>query len=142
MPYKPELSIEGIQKAQARNLRRIAAIKPKGAAEQAVRDALIALHRYAVQITHVGKYKVRGAFVGGGSLRASHRIKHEGLSGMIYIDPKSRNPRSKTPPHEYGVYENARGGTHAFYDRTVDEIGGTVIQRAQDKIREAILYAK
>jgi hypothetical protein len=142
MPYQPQLSIEGVQEVQKRNLRRIAAMKPNGAAEEAVRDMAVALHRYAVQITHVGRYKVNGSYVGGGTLRASHRMDVEGLKGSIYIDPNARNPRSKVKPREYGIYENARGGEHAFYDRTVDEIGGAVSDRASRKIREAILYAQ
>ena len=142
MPYIPQLSIEGIQEVQQRNLKRIAALQPEGAAGEATRDALVALHRYAVSITHVGKYKVNGAFVGGGSLRASHRVEVDGLEGRIYIDPAARNPRSKTRPREYGVYENARGGEHAFYDRTVDEYGPQVIARVRTKIKDAVLYAK
>lgn len=142
MPYIPQLSIEGIQEVQKRNLARIAALTPAGAAGEAARDALIALHRYAVAITHVGKYKVHGSFVGGGALRAAHRMELSGLEGQIYIDKNARNPRSKTKPAEYGLYEHARGGEHAFYDRTVDEIGAQVISRVQTRIKDAMLYAK
>lgn len=139
MPYKPELSIEGIQEVQQRNLRRIAVMKTGGKGEDAVRDALIALHRYAVQITHVGKY------AGGGALRASHRIEMDGMAGKIYIDPNSTSPRrssSTSRPSVYGVYEHERGGEHAFYDRTVEEIGPNVIARTTQAIKEAILYAQ
>lgn len=133
-----EISLQGIQEAQEKNLRRILALKPQGAAGEAVRDALIALHRHAVQITHVGKYP------GGGALKNSHRIRMDGLSGEIYIDPSSISPRRtkrKYRPAEYGVYENARGGEHAFYDRTVAEIGESVKQRARDMIVEEVLNA-
>jgi len=142
MPYKPQLSIEGIQEVQQRNLRRIAALQPEGKAGEAVRDAIIALHRYAVSITHVGIYNVGGSMVGGGSLRAAHRMEVDGLEGQIYIDRGARNPRSKTKPVEYGVYENARGGEHAFYDRTSDEYGPQVVARVKDVIRDAVIYAK
>lgn len=141
MPFDPKLSLEGIQEVQQRNLRRIAALTPSGAAGEAVRDALIALQRYATQITHVGKYE------GGGALKNSHRISFDETEteGTVYIDPSSVSPRrtsKKYKPVEYGVYENARGGEHAFYDRTVDEIGGSVSERAQLKIKDAVLYAK
>lgn len=116
-------------------------MQPSGAAGEAARDALIALHSYAVSITHVGVYNVNGSFVGGGALRASHRVEVDGLEGQIYIDPNARNPRSTTRPREYGIYEHARGGEHAFYDRTVDEYGPVVIERVKARVREAILYA-
>lgn len=140
MPYDVKLSLEGIQEVQARMLRRIAALKPEGTAGQAVRDALIALQRYAVQVTHVGKY------VGAGALKNSHRIGYEGgLEGTIYIDPSSVSPRrgtTKAYPAVYGVYEHARGGEHAFYDRTEAEAGPGVLDRAKVTIRDAVLYAK
>jgi hypothetical protein len=140
MPYTPQLTLEGAQEVQARNLRRIANMKPEGAAGEAVRDASIALHRHAVQITHVGKY------TGGGALKNSHRIRIEGLEAAIYIDPAVVSPRRsgkrKYRPVVYGVYEHERGGEHAFYDRTIDEIGGQVSARASRHIMEAVIYGK
>ena len=67
----------------------------------------------------------------------------DGTDGKVYIDPGSVSPRRtkrKAKPAEYGVYENARGGEHAFYDRTVDEIGDSTVQRAEQKIKAAVLY--
>jgi len=132
----PQVTLEGIEEVQARNQKRVAALQPGGAAEEAVRDAIVSLHKYAVNITHVGKYE------GGGALRAAHRMEVDGLEGQVYIDPGARSPRGKTPPREYGVYENARGGDHAFYDRTVAEEGPPVTAQAQQKIKEAVLYAQ
>lgn len=138
MPYKPQMSIEGIQEVQENNLRRIAALQPEGKAGEAVRDALVALHRYAVSITHVGIYNG----VGGGSLRAAHRVEVEGIEGQIYIDPSARNPRTNKKPAEYGIYEHARGGEHAFYDRTVSEVGPTITEKVKTEIKDAVIYAK
>ena len=143
MPYIPQLSIEGIQEVQQRNLKRIAAMQPSGEAGAAVRDAIVALHRYAVAITHVGRYDrmgVSGKAIGG-SLRASHRMEIAGLAGEIYIDPSSVNPLGKKPV-VYGVYENARGGEHAFYDRTVNEEGPKVSNMVAGRIKDAMLYVK
>lgn len=139
MAYNPQLSIEGIQEATARNNRRIAALKPGGAAEEAARDAIVALHRYAVGITHVGKYE------GGGALKSSHRMEVNGLEGMVYIDPSSVSPRRtkrKYRPAEYGVYENERGGEHAFYARTVEEAGPGVVAEVKRRVIEAVVYVK
>lgn len=139
MPYIPQLTLEGAQEVQARNLRRIANMRPEGAAGEAVRDGAVSLHRHAVQITHVGQY------IGGGALKNSHRIKVEGLESVIYIDPAVESPRrsgKKQKPSVYGVYEHERGGEHAFYDRTIDEIGDSVKNRATRHIMEAMIYAK
>jgi len=119
-----KMSIDGIQKLQDKNLRRMAELKPSGAAGKAIRYGLTRLHRYVVSITHVWKYK-------GGGLRASHRMGMDGLRGRIYIDPGAVNPRGQKPV-DYGPYEHARGGTHAFYDRTVDEEGPETLRRMKE----------
>jgi hypothetical protein len=142
MPYIPQLSIEGIQEVQQRNLKRIASMQPSGEAGAAVRDAIVALHRYAVTITHVGMYQRHGNTVGGGSLRAAHRMELDGLSGMVYIDPSAKNPITKQKPVIYGVYENERGGEHAFYDRTEKEEGPKVSNMVAGRIKDAMLYVK
>jgi len=138
----PQITVQGIEEVQKRNMRRIAALQPEGEAGDAVRDAVVSLHRYAVSITHVGKYHVGGMVVEGGSLRAAHRMEVSELYGIVHVDPKARNARTKTPPREYAVYENARGGEHAFYDRTVDEEGPKVKERAMTRITEAVINAK
>jgi len=128
MAYNVELTITGIQELQEKNIRRIAAILPTGAAGRVVQYALVELHRYAVAITHVDT----------GSLRASHRMKLSGLRGEIYIDPGSVNPRSNKRPIVYGGYEEARGGTHAFYRRAMAERGPMVAERGAAMLGEAV----
>jgi hypothetical protein len=112
------LSIKGVQEEQARNLARIAALKPGGAISRAVRNALIKAHRYAVALTHVDT----------GTLRAAHRIvfRETDTYGFIEIDPSARNPRSHQLAADYGVYEHRRGGSHAFYGRVVAEYGDDI----------------
>jgi len=131
-----EYTIEGIEKHQKRNEARIKALKPEGEAGEAVKDAVQQLHKYAVSITHVGKYE------GGGALKASHRMEVDGLEGMVFIDPKAVSPRGrpkrKNRPVVYGVYENARMGDHGFYDRTVDEIGPRVLAQTEKRMKAAL----
>ena len=122
------LTIEGIQGAQQANLRAIAALRPSGALGQAIRGASLAAHRYAVAVTHVDT----------GALRASHRVHLRGLEGVISIDPAAVNPRSRKRPAEYGVYEHARGGSHAFYERTVAEAGPRIASQALALLRRGL----
>lgn len=128
--FDVRMTISGIQEAQRDNLRMIAALEPGGAVEAAVQVGLIKVHRYAVSVTHVDS----------GSLRAAHRMEMEsgGLRGTVFIDPGVVNPRSKQLPAEYGVYEHARGGTHAFYDRAYNALGGNVLDQAVESIWRAI----
>ena len=122
------VSIEGIQEAQQANLRAIAVMEPESGLGRTVQFILPDLHRYAVSITHVWK-------LWGGALRAAHRmslVEHvdkQTARGSIFIDPNAINPRGQRPA-EYGVYEHARGGEHAFYLRTLLEHGPAVMGRA------------
>jgi len=110
------MAIRGIQEAQQANLRQVAAVKPNGALGEAVKVGTTLAHRYAVSITHVDS----------GSLRASQRLSVQGLRGRVYLDPNAVNPRSGARPSIYGNYEHARGGSHAFYERTVEEHGNSI----------------
>lgn len=110
-----KFDIGGIQEVQEANLKTIAALRPRSVFGEAIKGAMIEAHRYAVQITHVIS----------GALKASHRMEMKrGLQGRIFVDPNSPPPRNNgTKPAEYAVYEHARGGSHAFYGRTVSEHG-------------------
>lgn len=124
------VTIQGIQEAQQRNQRQIAELRPTGALGRAVQYATATLQRHAIGVTHVDT----------GSLRASHRMRLEagGLRGVIYIDPGSVNPRSGRKPSIYGVTEHERGGSHAFYDRTVAEAGSQTMKQAGDLVKVAV----
>jgi hypothetical protein len=130
-----KLNIEDIQKAQAANLRAIALLEPESTMGRMVQELLPDLHRYVVTITHVWIYR-------GGALRAAHRMsiveKGAGTArGSIFIDPTAVNPRGQRSS-EYGVYEHARGGSHAFYERTMNERGPAVQGRAMQFIQKEI----
>lgn len=137
--------IGAIQIEMVNNVRLISQAEARSEMARAVKDLTIGLHRYAVAYTHVGQYRqsrtgtwyyTRSGGVGGGSLRASHRMAFvdapDGPEGRIYIDPSSINPRTGRRPAEYGVYEHARGGDHAFYDRALthaDALAGNAMGR-------------
>ena len=119
--------IYGIQAAQDAMLRMAAAVKPNGGLAEAVKEATIYLHRYAVTITHVRT----------GALRASHHIELRGRMGAIYINPGAvRSDGGR--PSVYGPIEHARGGAHAFYARTIAEAGQRAAQAGYVRLRGAL----
>lgn len=115
-----DLDISGIQELQDANIRRIAALKPRGAFGRMLQYIGTAFHRYAVAITHVDT----------GALKASHRLDLDLDLGRvsIFIDPTATNPRTGERTAEYGADEHARGGTHAFYARTIRERGRRTVR--------------
>jgi len=123
----PRVQIEGIQAAQAAVNRVVASTRPAGALGAAVQEATVRLHRYAVGVTHVDT----------GALRGSHTMRITRTRGEIYISPNARHATGKRPA-EYGVYEHRRGGSHAFYARTVAEHGQAALRTAGDAVRRAL----
>lgn len=117
-----DVGIHGLQDAQRDNLRMIAALRPSTGIGEAVRVSSTDLHRYTLIVTHVDT----------GALRASHRIEYnEGYGGAearISIDVAGRNPRTGQRTSVYGAFEHARGGSHAFYERTYSERGDRAME--------------
>ena len=106
------VTIYGIQDAQAAMLRATNAARPGSGLQAALKDAAAAAHRYAVALTHVDT----------GALKASHRIALRPTRAEIYLDPGAQRSDGRRPA-QYGPFEHARGGDHAFYARTVAEHG-------------------
>ena len=118
------ISIYGIQAAQAAMLRTANAVKPNSGLGAAVKEATVAAHRYAVYLTHVDT----------GALRAAHHMEITGRRGGIYIDPAAARSDGKRPS-DYGPFEHARGESHAFYERTVEEYGRQILNEAGEAFR-------
>lgn len=116
MAFDVKLSITGIQQAQQRNLRMIAALTPAGALGRAIKLGTIEAYRYAVAITHVDT----------GSLKNSHRMDVTGQRGVIYPESGATNPRSGQAVTDYAKWEHRRGGSHAFYARVETERGAHI----------------
>lgn len=123
-----DVSIRGLQEAQAAVLRAVAALRPTGALGKAVRYVTLAAHRWATAHTVVDT----------GSWRASHRPDVRGLTGRIFVDPAAVNPRGGHP----GVYgpalELTRGGRYAVYARTVNEAGPQLLKAGGKIIEDAL----
>ena len=128
MTLKPDIS--GIIEAQKAVLKAVAAVEPRGGLGRAIQFATVAAHRSAVIKTHV----ITGA------LRASHLIDFDAVrpGGDIYINPDARNPRTGQRTAVYGPIEHARGGSHAFYQRVIDEEGETIGRQAIQLIQSEL----
>jgi hypothetical protein len=126
-----KMTIQGIQKLQAVNVRMIAALKPSNALGRAIRFATAEAHRYLVTIIH----RDTGAYA------AAQRMGIEagGARGVVYTDPGATNPRSGQKPVDYGPHEEARGGSHAAYQRTVSERGKQIGARTLQYLDEALI---
>lgn len=121
-------TIEGLQEAQDANIRLIEALKPKGAAGEAVKFVTTQAHRYLVGVTHVES----------GAYKASHRMKVTDVRGQIFIDPTARKPRTGQIVSKYAKDEEARGGSHAAYQRTIDEAGPALVKQGADIVLRAL----
>lgn len=121
------LTILGLEEAQAVNRRRLAALQPDGALGRAVRTTVEELQVYSKGITHRDTT----------ALQAAHLGEVHGLSGRVHINPSAINPRGRRPV-DYGPYEHARGGSHAFYDRTVRERGPSLANDVGYRLRVAV----
>jgi len=118
-----KLELKGIKEAQQRNVKMIRALQPQSAFGRLVRDVLENLFRFLRTVVHVRT----------GSLKAAQRMQWQGgLRGEIFTDPMVTNPVSGQRPAIYGVFENARGGDHAFIDRTVQAAPGMVQRGVRD----------
>lgn len=115
------LSIQGLQQAQHGMLRALRGVKPNGALGRAVQFLAAGAHRYLVTVTHVDT----------GAYRASHISTVEGPAQMrIFVRQNARNPRTRALVTSYAPVEEARGGEHAAYKRTVDYARSNLAPRA------------
>jgi hypothetical protein len=119
------LTIKGLQEAQDRNLRLIAAMQPEGALGRAVQYATVEGFRYLTSVVHVDT----------GAYKAANRMALQAGAGRIYVDPGAHNPRTRRPVVEYAPQEEARGGEHAAYARTLALMQSEILGRAVDYFR-------
>ena len=115
-------AVEAVQRIE----RQIAGAAP--GLSQAVGRAAERAMRYAREISHIDT----------GELQGSHRATYEGSRrATVYVDPSVVNIKGKRPGI-YASHEHARGGTHAFYARTVAEQGTAILTEAADTLRASL----
>jgi hypothetical protein len=124
----PGLRIYGIESVERALKAAQEAAREAGELGRAVHVAAQHASAYAIQISHVWT----------GALQESHSINQKGARAVIYPNPGVINPISLTSPAEYGPYEHARGGDHAFYARTVREDGQAAADAALAYLRRSL----
>ena len=135
-----QFRLSGLRKLQAANMKLLAGISPAKGLAEGVKVATQLLHRYAINITHVQTGTLKRShladFGSGGvqTFRFGFPIVDKAI-GRIYINPAAKNPVTGQRPAEYGLLEHRKGGSHAFYKRTVDEhgkfAGGVAIRKIE-----------
>ena len=121
------ITVQGLPGLQAitRQIRETAL--PSGALGQAVTEATAA---YA-QGTASRAHRDTGTMVGAQTAEVS------GLMGKVYT-ASATNPRSGQSASTYAPYEEARGGSHAFYNATFQQdtlrIGTGALQRIVERL--------
>lgn len=120
-----KLEIKDLQKAQQNNQRRIAALRPSSALGRGVQFMGLEGLRVAISVTHVDS----------GALKAAHRLELDldVPRAQIDIDPGATAPDGDRPA-EYGPFEQARGGDHAFY-AIVEALWPDLTPRAWEFVR-------
>lgn len=115
MSFDASVTIEGIQEAQAENLRAAEAVMPRGALGAAIKAVTLAIHRADAGFIHVDT----------GSAKSSRivRLNLRELRGEVTSDPAAVNPRSGQRPAHYLQFEFARGGTHDAPARVMEQEG-------------------
>lgn len=114
------MRVEGLREAQEALQRAERFVSGAEGVQRVIGEAAMRAQRYAVGITHVDT----------GALKNAHRMRLGGKHAEIYLDPGARNENGGRPA-VYGPYEEARGGAHAFYRRTIDEAGPDIVRQAQ-----------
>jgi hypothetical protein len=124
-----DLSIKGLQEAQRWNARAIASLKPGGEMSRAIRDVITQIQRAEISLTHVDT----------GALRASIRMDVQDKTAKTFIDPAAVNPRGRQKTINYAGVENARGGEHAFAERTVRDYAPRIVGMGVQRIGRGLI---
>jgi hypothetical protein len=123
-----KIQIRGNKEAQRAMTVAANAVQPQGGLGRAIQFVTLGAMQYAMRVSHI----ITGA------LRSSHVPEFASAGNMsrgrVFIDPAAINPMHGKPVTDYAAIEEARGGSHAFYERTVAERGNYLVGRAAELV--------
>lgn len=135
MPVKfsPQWFMARAQKALQAHLQIVKALQPDSDLGAAVKGVALGAHAYAQKIVHVDTANLKNALridphygaVGGYGTGAGRHW----TAAAVEVGGWP-HPRSGVPANVYGYWEHDRGGSHAFFDRTVREAGDRLVRAA------------
>lgn len=114
-----DMHVKGLKEAQRAMVNTVAALEPNGPAQAAIQFATLGAHRYMTTIVHVRT----------GRLKNSLFPEIDGLTGEIITNVN------------YAPYEEARGGPHAFMQRTQDEQMPQLAEKTMQLFETAVFSA-
>lgn len=120
------LSVTGLRQAQAANVRLIKALDPRNEMGAITQRATLKVFYKMRSLVHRQSGTLAAA------LTVDFKATARTATGSVYIDTGVVNPRSGAYPAFYGPLENARGGSHAFIDRTYAEFQQAAADAAAD----------
>lgn len=124
--------IQGQRELQAALDKIEAAVKPSGALGQAVQVVTRHAWTLAQDASHVWT----------GALQASHRWSFAEVGadarGLVTVGEGVVNPRTHEDVREYAPIEHARGGSHAFYARVVEDYGDDLLGLGATALLDAL----
>lgn len=119
--------VKGYEQLQAAAHKLIDATQPQGALGAAVFYATKAFAEGTASRAHRAT----------GTLAAAQLPEAQGLRGRVYTAARS-NPRSGQAASLYAPFENARGGSHGFYDQTFRQDTPSIAAEVISQIVQAL----
>lgn len=126
------LTVKGLKEEQAKQARRVRALDPRHAVGRVTKAGTRKIYSRMLEVVHVQSGTLKAA------LRMDFKTTATAATGSVFIDPGAVKPGTRSRPAVYGVYENAKGGAHAFIERAT-AAAGFIEQEARAEIEKIVV---
>lgn len=110
------LQIQGLEETQRRLVALADEVRASGGLEGIIASGTLRAHAYATKVVHVLTGRLKN------SLHPRVHTRGNNVHGVVRTNVL------------YAPYEHARGGSHAFFDRTVKEEGKAIVKQIESEI--------